>query len=276
MIFDSELLDSLTAQAKLNERHRQHYDLRDSVNDNFQKMLNAIEPESVLTIHKHPKTAKLIVLVRGSVRMNLYDNDGNVIKQTVLRPDGETFYVVPQDAWHNLTCLESGSVIYIQKNCKFDPEKDTLHFDRQVELDSNSALLKNPFYNAAITFIESNDLNSLPVGTTEIDGKNLWVNIVETELKPLSAAKFEAHNNYIDIQIPLSAAEQFGVKERNFCTQPIGIFNDDQDYILFNDPINDIKSVAPGEMIVFAPNIAHAPLIGNGNIRKAIFKVRVQ
>lgn len=92
-------------------------------------MLNAIEPEAELTIHKHPTTAKLIVLVRGSVRMNQYDNDGNVIKQTVLRPDGETFYVVPQDAWHNLTCLESGSVIYIQKNGKFNAETDTLHLE---------------------------------------------------------------------------------------------------------------------------------------------------
>ena len=70
-----------------------------------------------------PTTAKLIVLVRGSVRMDLYDNDSIVIKQTVLRSDGETFYVVPQDAWHNLTCLESGSVIYIQKNGKFNPKK---------------------------------------------------------------------------------------------------------------------------------------------------------
>ena len=92
-------------------------------------MLNAIEPEVVLTIHKHPTTAKLIVLVRDSVRMNLYDNDGNVIKQTELRPDGETFYVVPQNAWHNLTCFESGSVIYIQKNGQFDPKIDTLYFE---------------------------------------------------------------------------------------------------------------------------------------------------
>ena len=88
MIFDKSLLDDLTAKAKLSPRHRQHFDLRDSEDDIPQKMLNAIEPEAILTIHKHPTTAKLIVLVRGSVRMNLYDNDGNVIRQTVLRPEG--------------------------------------------------------------------------------------------------------------------------------------------------------------------------------------------
>lgn len=73
MLFDASLLDSLTAQAKLSPRHRQHFDLRDSEDDNSQKMLNAIEPEVELTIHKHPTTAKLIVLVRGCVRMNLYE-----------------------------------------------------------------------------------------------------------------------------------------------------------------------------------------------------------
>lgn len=54
MVFDASLLNSLTAQAKLSPRHRQHYDLRDSEDENSQKMLNAIEPEAVLTIHKHP------------------------------------------------------------------------------------------------------------------------------------------------------------------------------------------------------------------------------
>lgn len=72
-----------------------------------------------------------------------------------------------------------------------------------------------------------------------IDGENLWVNIVETELKPISLAKFEAHNKYIDIQIPLSGSEQFGVKERKACTQAFGMFDNENDYILFDDAITE-------------------------------------
>ena len=113
------------------------------------------------------------------------------------------------------------------------------------------------------------------MGTTAIDGDNLWINIVETELKSASEGKLEAHNKYIDIQIPLSVEERFGVKDRNAFTQPIGAFDDEKDYILFNDFIADIKTVEAGDMIVFEPNTAHAPLIGSGSIRKAIFKVRV-
>lgn len=138
------------------------------------------------------------------------------------------------------------------------------------------SILDNTYYQVVLDFIAHNDLNALPVGTTVIDGDDLWVSIVETELKLASEAQFEAHNKYIDIQIPLSAEEQFGVKGRNACINPVGTFDDEKDCILFSDAITEIKTVAPGEMIVFKPNTAHAPLIGSGSIRKAIFKVRVQ
>lgn len=88
-------------------------------------------------------------------------------------------------------------------------------------------------------------------------------------------AKFEAHNKYIDIQIPLSASEQFGVKPRKECVQSIGEFNDADDYILFEDEIKTIETVKAGEMIVFTPETAHAPFIGKGKIHKAIIKVKV-
>lgn len=107
-----------------------HYDLRDSENDISQKMLNAIEPEAKLTIHKHPTTDKVIVLLRGSVRMNLYDNRGRIINQNVLSSDGMKIYIVPKGAWHNLESLESGTVIFIQKNGKFNPETDTLYLEK--------------------------------------------------------------------------------------------------------------------------------------------------
>ena len=98
---------------------------------------------------------------------------------------------------------------------------------------------------------------------------------MDSELRSLSEAKFEAHNQYIDIQIPLSAQESYGVKSRSECQQPIGDFNETDDYILFEDEITSIETRQPGEMIVFTPEDAHAPLIGEGSIHKAIFKVKV-
>ena len=133
----------------------------------------------------------------------------------------------------------------------------------------------NLYYQRALEYIQQNDLNALPTGRHTIDGGNLWVNIVDSELRSLSEAKFEAHNPYIDIQIPLSAQESYGVKSRSECQQPIGDFNETDDYILFEDEITSIETRQPGEMIVFTPEDAHAPLIGEGSIHKAIFKVKV-
>ena len=64
MLINKELLNNLTEQAKVNPRLRQHYDLRDSENDTSQRMLNAIEPGTVIPIHRHPDTSEDVVVSR--------------------------------------------------------------------------------------------------------------------------------------------------------------------------------------------------------------------
>lgn len=132
----------------------------------------------------------------------------------------------------------------------------------------------NPYYQKAVEYIKEGKLVDLPVGTHTIDGDNLWVNIVETRLKPASEARLEAHNRYIDLQIPLSANERFGIKPRSECGKETDV-NADNDIVFFNDPVNETVLVKAGESITFAPDTAHAPLIGSGLIRKAIFKIKV-
>ena len=70
----------------------------------------------------------------------------------------------------------------------------------------------NPNVQKALEFMKTTDLNQLPAGKHVIDGDNLWVNIVDSDLKSPSAAKLEAHAQYIDVQIPLSGPETFGIK----------------------------------------------------------------
>ena len=70
---DKELLDNLTAQAKASPRLRMNYDLRNSAEDTSQRMLNAIEPESVVPVHRHRKTSETVVVLRGRVVEEYYD-----------------------------------------------------------------------------------------------------------------------------------------------------------------------------------------------------------
>lgn len=134
---------------------------------------------------------------------------------------------------------------------------------------------KNPNFIKAMEFIQTNDLSSLANGRYDIDGDNLYLMIIDAELRLKENAKLEVHDKYIDIQIPLSCAESYGTKHRNLCSNPIGNMDKDKDILFYDDQFENLVSSNPGEIIVFPPEIAHAPLIGNGLIHKAIFKVKV-
>ncbi len=143
----------------------------------------------------------------------------------------------------------------------------------------DSKFANNPYYAMAQDFIASHDLKSLAPGKHVIDGDNLWVNIVDGAQKDTATARYEVHDDYIDIQIPLSGSESFGVKPRSACTRPDGLINREKDILFFDDPIqaSEIVPVSPGEQITFGPDTAHAPQIGlpGTTVLKAIFKVRV-
>ena len=137
-------------------------------------------------------------------------------------------------------------------------------------------LMQNPYFAKAMEFIRDTDLNSMENGKHFIDGDNLFVNIVDSNMKTPQEARLEVHDKYIDIQVPLSKEETFGVKPRSECKLPDGEMNTEKDILFYKDPVEETVTMAPGEMVTFGPETAHAPLIGEGVIHKAIFKVRVK
>ena len=136
-------------------------------------------------------------------------------------------------------------------------------------------LMANPYYAKAIEYIRTADLNSLENGKHFIDGDNLFVNIVDSNMKTPQQARLEVHDKYIDIQIPLSKSEVFGMKPRSECKEPDGEFDVEKDILFFKDASEEFITAQIGDIVTFAPDMAHAPLIGEGVIHKAIFKVRV-
>lgn len=135
--------------------------------------------------------------------------------------------------------------------------------------------MSNPYYAKAFEYIKNTDLNSLTVGKHFIDGDNLYVNIMERDLKTPQQARLEVHDKYIDIQVPLNIPESFGVTPRSECKEPDGEMNLEKDILFYKDPVTKIVTAQPGEAMTFAPDVAHAPLIGEGHIRKAVFKVKI-
>ena len=116
-------MDDLTAKAKESERLRMNLDLRNSAEDQSQRMLNAIEPESVVPIHRHQKSSETVVCLRGRVVEEYYDELERICTETIeLTPNGPVVAMnIPAGQWHTLRSLESGSVILEVKDGKFEP-----------------------------------------------------------------------------------------------------------------------------------------------------------
>ena len=129
MNIDKRLLDDLTAQAKASPRLRMNLDLRNSATDQSQRMLNALEPGTVLPIHRHRTTSETVAILRGRAVQWLYDAEGNVTEKVLLEAGGAIPAMsVEKGQWHRLECLESGTVIVEFKDGTYEPigEEDVM------------------------------------------------------------------------------------------------------------------------------------------------------
>ncbi|MDO5340951.1 MAG: WbuC family cupin fold metalloprotein [Bacteroidia bacterium] len=122
MLLNKLLFDTLTAQAKANPRLRQHFDLRNSEHDQSQRMLNALEPGTVLPIHRHLHSSESVAMLRGKVNWIFYDDQGNMTGKYLIEAGGDNpGIVVPKGQWHTLECLESGTVVITMKDGVWEP-----------------------------------------------------------------------------------------------------------------------------------------------------------
>ena len=120
------ILDELTAKAKENPRLRMNLDLRNSAEDQSQRMLNAIEPGSPLPIHRHQKSSETVVCLRGRLVEEFYDELERTCTEAIeLSPNGPTVAVnIPAGQWHTVRSLESGTVIMEVKDGPYEPLSD--------------------------------------------------------------------------------------------------------------------------------------------------------
>lgn len=123
MIIDKAILDSLSEQAKANPRLRQSLDLRNSVEDKSQRMLNALEPGTVMPIHRHKDTSETCVCIRGHFEEYFYDEEGRLAETIDMVPGGVVLNI-EKGQWHSLRCLESGTVLLEAKDGAYRPLLD--------------------------------------------------------------------------------------------------------------------------------------------------------
>lgn len=120
------ILDNLTEQAKVSPRLRMNLDLRNSAEDQSQRMLNAIEPGSPLPIHRHQKSSETVVCLRGRLVEEYYDELERICTERIeLSPNGPVVALnIPAGQWHTVQALESGTVLLEVKDGAYEPLQD--------------------------------------------------------------------------------------------------------------------------------------------------------
>lgn len=120
MVITQAILDDLIAKAKASERLRANLDLRNSAEDQSQRMLNALEPGTVMPIHRHKDTSETCVCIRGHFEEYFYDSEGRLTDTIDMVPGG-TVLNIEVGQWHSLRCLESGTVLLEAKDGAYAP-----------------------------------------------------------------------------------------------------------------------------------------------------------
>ena len=120
MVIDKKILNELTDKAKASERLRANLDLRNSSDDHSQRMLNALEPGTMLPIHRHKNTSETCVCIRGHFEEYFYDENG-LLTHTIDMVPGGTVLNIEVGQWHSLLCLEEGTILLEAKDGVYRP-----------------------------------------------------------------------------------------------------------------------------------------------------------
>lgn len=131
----------------------------------------------------------------------------------------------------------------------------------------------NPRFEKAFGFLTGNDLGALEERKYEIDGAEVYATFMVRQGLAPEAAKHEAHDRYVDIQVCVSGGESFGWSYRPDCKNIKTAYNPEKDIVFYADKPDTYVAIKPGQFAVFFPEDAHAPLVGSGEIKKVVVKV---
>ena len=134
----------------------------------------------------------------------------------------------------------------------------------------------HPLFKRAFEFIEQTDLANAPDGRSDIaEGLKAIFSNKTGMTAEASVAKFECHNKHIDIQLCINGVETIGWKPREKCLTENGGYNPEKDVQLYHEQPDTYFQLINGQFAIFFPEDVHAPMIGDGEIKKLVIKVKI-
>lgn len=129
MVLTNSIINGVTEEAKKSSRLRMNYNLHKSLEDQVQRMFNALEPGTEIPIARHPNSSETLIMLRGKLRVLIYDGNKNIIEDVIIAPNTDNIgYHIPKGTWHTVQSLESGTVCFETREGPYAPvaEEDIL------------------------------------------------------------------------------------------------------------------------------------------------------
>ena len=132
----------------------------------------------------------------------------------------------------------------------------------------------HPLFKVLFDYVKSHDLLHTECGRIEIKGDDLFINNVNPACVPADKQVLELHRDYIDVHILLEGKETIGWKAIEDLKDEVKPYEKEGDCALYSDRPTAWAELTPGQFVIVFPEDPHAPIIGEGKIRKLIAKVK--
>ena len=117
-IIDDQLIKKVREEARKSPRLRMNYNFHQSLSEKCHRFLNALEPGTQIPVHHHPTKDETFVILKGKVRVSIYNDEGKVLQTCIICHEEGSYGVnIPKNMWHGVECIEP-SVIF---ECKEGP-----------------------------------------------------------------------------------------------------------------------------------------------------------
>ena len=133
----------------------------------------------------------------------------------------------------------------------------------------------HPAFSQAFDFLKQHYSSNLEPGRHEVDGDRVYMMSVSGNGNGHANFVMEAHQKYIDIHLTLEGLEEIGWKPRAHCKQRHSEYDAEGDCELFKDAPEWWTPLTAGTFAIYFPEDAHAPMAGQGAVRKIVAKVAV-
>ncbi len=140
--------------------------------------------------------------------------------------------------------------------------------------DSDRYASLHPLFKQLFDYVKAHDFTHVPAERIVLDGDRLFINVADVTLKSPEEQVLEVHRRYIDVHFPLSREEVMGWSSLSvLATESVQPFNEEDDFAVYAERAQSYLTIHPGEFAIVWPEDAHAPIIGQGALRKLIAKV---